>query len=195
MQNAYRRKWEKLKAKPVLFSKVCENSSTRKIKFEKKWLRHRFGERLRNKQALKAFYGPLRERTFQKYLIGALSNKKQDPQENLLQQLECRLDTLLFRSGNFISMFQARQAILHNKVSICKQRDSNFKIINVPSYNVKIGEIIKFKSSSTSRFGQALPNYLTNLDENTLLLVRKPLFNDIRFPFKVVIKDILQWGH
>ena len=72
---------------------------------------------MRIKQALKFYYGPLREKNFRKYLLLSLNNKtKQNSQEILVQKLELRLDTFLKRSNIFNSIFASRQNILHKKI-------------------------------------------------------------------------------
>lgn len=65
-------KWSRLKSKPLQQIKINEQN----IKFEKKWLRRRFNEELRIKQALKFYYGPFREKNFRSYLLRRLKSKK-----------------------------------------------------------------------------------------------------------------------
>ena len=61
-------------------------------------LRNQYRESFRRKQALRAFYGNLKEQSLRKYLGHANTSKKRTP-EILIQKLECRVDTLLYRRG------------------------------------------------------------------------------------------------
>jgi small subunit ribosomal protein S4 len=57
--------------------------------------------------------------------------------ENLLQRLECRLDTVAYRMGFGASRSEARQIVRHNGILVNGQR------VNIPSYQVKPGDAIE----------------------------------------------------
>jgi len=96
-----------------------------------------YGIQLRAKQKVKRFYCIL-ERQMKNYF---LSSKNMDGPlgENLLIQLEIRLDNVLTQSGLALSRPAAKQLISHKKVQV------NGKILNISSYQVKIGDIISLK--------------------------------------------------
>ena len=62
--------------------------------------------------------------------------------ENLLQLLESRLDNTGFRLGLGVSRTQARQLVLHRHILV------NEKIVNIPSYLLKKGDIVQVKEKS-----------------------------------------------
>ncbi len=99
-----------------------------------------YGLQLREKQKLKFMYGLL-ERQFRKYFKKA-EQMKGVTGENLLQLLESRLDNTVFRLGLGVSRTQARQLVLHRHILV------NNKIVNIPSYILKKGDIIQVKEKS-----------------------------------------------
>ncbi len=98
-----------------------------------------YGFQLREKQKVKRMYGVL-ERQFRKYFEIA-ARKKGVTGTLLLQMLERRLDNVVFQSGFATSRMQARQLVRHNWVYV------NGKRVNIPSYQVKVGDIITFKDT------------------------------------------------
>ncbi len=99
-----------------------------------------YGIRLREKQKLRRFYGLL-ERQFQNYFERA-ERKKGISGDNLLELLERRLDNIIYRLGLAKSRIQARQLVLHGHILV------NGKKVNIPSYEVKIDDIIEVKEKS-----------------------------------------------
>ena len=93
-----------------------------------------FGLQLRAKQKAKRIYGVL-ETQFKNYYLKAKTMKGQVG-ENLLSLLERRLDNTVYSLGLGLSRSHARQIVLHRQVRI------NDKIINIASYQIKIGDVI-----------------------------------------------------
>lgn len=96
--------------------------------------------RLREKQKLKRIYG-LMEKQFRNYFIKA-EKEKGITGERLLQLLECRLDNLVYRLGFAPSRKTARQLIRHRHLMV------NERIVDIPSYQAQIGEIISVREKS-----------------------------------------------
>lgn len=94
-----------------------------------------YGRQLREKQKLKQLYG-VTERQLSNYFAKA-AKKKEITGDALLRLLEMRADNVVFRSGLAKSRPQARQMVNHGLFKI------NGKKVNVPSYQVKIGDIIE----------------------------------------------------
>jgi len=101
-----------------------------------------FGHQLREKQKVRRVYGIL-ERQFRNYFEKA-ERKKGITGENLLQLLECRLDNIVYRLGFAPSRKAARQLVRHRHFIV------NGRIIDVPSYNVRVNDIIRVKDKSKS---------------------------------------------
>lgn len=93
-----------------------------------------YGLQLREKQKLKRSYGLL-EKQFRNYVETA-QKSKENTDEMLIQLLEGRLDNLVYRLGFANSRNMARQFVSHGHVLVDGQK------VNVPSYNVKIGQKI-----------------------------------------------------
>lgn len=101
-----------------------------------------YGLQLREKQKVRRIYGVL-ERQFHNYFEKA-DLKKGVTGENLLQFLECRLDNVVYRLGFAPSRKSARQLVRHRHFQV------NGRIVDIPSYNVRVGDIIKVKDNSKS---------------------------------------------
>jgi len=102
-----------------------------------------YGKQLREKQKLKNWYN-LGERQFKKYIKDALNRRGQagDAQSILIENLERRLDNVVFRLGFCTSRPQARQLVNHAHFLV------NGKKVNIPSYQVKKGDKISLRPSS-----------------------------------------------
>lgn len=99
-----------------------------------------YGLQLREKQKVRRMYGIL-ERQFRRYFHEA-EKKKGITGEVLLQLIECRLDSVVYRMGIAPNRRRARQLINHGHIVV------NNKVVNIPSYEVKAGDIIEVKESS-----------------------------------------------
>jgi len=93
-----------------------------------------YGIRLKEKQKLKILYG-LTEKEMKEYFTQARKSK-QSTGEKLFQILESRLDNLVYRLGFAPSRRSARQLVSHKHVLV------DGKVVNIPSYLVKPGEVI-----------------------------------------------------
>lgn len=102
-----------------------------------------YGIQLREKQKVKRIYGLL-ERQFHKYYVKA-STLKGNTGENLLRQLESRLDNVVFRMGFAVTRAQARQLVAHRAISV------NGKRVNLPSYQVRPGDEISLTEGARSQ--------------------------------------------
>ena len=101
-----------------------------------------YGLQLREKQKTKRFYG-LQETQFRN-LFDKAERKKGITGENLLILLETRLDNVVFRLGFASSRKEARQLVTHGHFTV------NGKKVNIPSYEVKAGDVIAVKEKSQS---------------------------------------------
>jgi small subunit ribosomal protein S4 len=99
-----------------------------------------YGLQLREKQKAKRIYFT-QEGQFRNYFEKAATTKGVTG-ELLLQQLERRLDNVVYRMGFGISRRQARQLVRHGHVAV------NGRKVNIPSYQVSAGEEIEVRESS-----------------------------------------------
>ncbi len=96
--------------------------------------------RLVEKQKLRAIYG-VGERQFRRYFDRA-TRRKGVTGEELIRQLETRLDAVCLRLGFALTMRQARQLVSHGHVKVDGRR------INVPSAQVKPGQTVELSDKA-----------------------------------------------
>ena len=121
-----------------------------------------YGLQLREKQKAKFIYGVL-EKPFRNYYDRADRMKGQTG-TNLMTILETRLDNVVFRMGFARTRREARQVVLHKFITV------NGKVINIPSYLIKAGDVIevkeaakniqRFKDISEITAGRLVPEWL-----------------------------------
>ena len=113
---------------------------------------------LAEKQKAKYTYGIL-EKQFSN-LFKTASRKKGITGEVLLQMCESRLDNIVFRLGIAPSRRGARQLVGHRHITV------NGKIVNIPSYQVKEGDVVgvREKSKSLEAITASLAANPTNFD-------------------------------
>jgi small subunit ribosomal protein S4 len=99
-----------------------------------------YGLQLREKQKAKRIYFTL-EKQFRNYFEKA-AKAKGVTGEQLLQQLERRLDNVVYRLGFGISRRQARQLVRHGHIAV------NGRKVNIPSYQVSVNEEITVRENS-----------------------------------------------
>ena len=139
-----RREGEKL----FLKSERCSNKCSFDRRSTPPGERHRrsstkysdYGRQLRQKQKAKRIYGVF-EKQFKRYFKLA-ERQKGITGENLLKILESRLDNVVYRLGFASSRNEARQLVSHNHFIV------NGKRVNIPSYLVKIGDVIQLRERS-----------------------------------------------
>ena len=101
-----------------------------------------YGIQLREKQKAKYTYGVL-EKQFRN-LFEKASRSKGITGEVLLQLLESRLDNVVFRLGIAPTRAAARQLVSHRHITV------DGKVVNIPSYSVKAGQVIGVREKSKS---------------------------------------------
>ena len=113
-----------------------DKKSNRELKRANKKISE-YGLQLREKQKAKFIYGVL-EKPFRNYYEKANRMSGQNG-ENLMRLLECRLDNVVFRMGFGRTRKEARQIVDHKHILV------NGKQINIPSYQVKPGDVVEIK--------------------------------------------------
>lgn len=101
-----------------------------------------YGIQLREKQKAKYTYGVL-EKQFRNLFEKALSSRGITG-EVLLQLLECRLDNVVYRLGIAPTRAAARQLVSHRHIVV------DGKVVNIPSYSLKPGQVIGVREKSKS---------------------------------------------
>jgi len=126
-----------------LFLKSARRSISDKAKFDSKPGQHGrtsgartsdYGLQLREKQKVKRMYGVL-ERQFRRYFAEA-DRRRGNTGSNLLSLLESRLDNVVYRMGFGSTRAEARQLVSHKSITV------NGAAVNIPSYMVKVGDVV-----------------------------------------------------
>lgn len=144
-----------------------------------------YGLQLFAKQKLRSYYGDISEKQFRKTYQKA-SNMKGDTGQILIELLERRLDTVVYRMKFVPTIFSARQFVNHGHVKV------NGKRVNIPSYNLKDGDSIEVKEQSKqinlvqetiSSQEREIPEYL-EVDQKEFKgrFLRAPLINNVPYP-------------
>ena len=151
-----------------------------------------YGKQLQEKQKLKGYYGIL-EKQFRRYVHEAL-NTRENSGEILVQNLERRLDNLVYRLGFGSTLRQARQMVVHGHILV------NGKKVDIPSYRVNVGDTISLREKSrknelfTDNF-QSTSLSIDYLEKNTEnfsgKLVKKPSREAV--PVDVVDSRIIEF--
>lgn len=110
-----------------------------------------YGKQLREKQKVKRMYGIL-ERQFENYVTEAMKIRG-NTAEKIFSLLEKRLDNVVYRLGFAPTRMAARQLVSHRHVSV------NGKKLNIPSYQVQVGETISLSDKSAK-----IPHIKINLE-------------------------------
>ena len=102
-----------------------------------------YGAQLKEKQKVKFVYGIL-EKQFHRYYLKA-ANMKGVTGDNMLQLLELRLDNVVYRRGLAKPRRMARQVVGHGHIRV------NGKKVDIPSYSVKVGDVITLRPASAEK--------------------------------------------
>ena len=150
-----------------------------------------FGNQLIEKQKLKKYYGDIKEKQFKKIYEKALSFKG-NTGDNLVGLLESRLDVIVYRSKFATSIFEARQIVNHKHIKI------NGFANNIPSYNLKPGDIISINEKYNIKLKninfEDTPKHLeTHHKTLTSIYLRIPKFIDINYPIDIDLGLIIEF--
>jgi small subunit ribosomal protein S4 len=143
-----------------------------------------YGMQLKAKQKMKFYYGNISERQFFNTFTLA-SKMKGDVSENFVALLESRLDAVVYRANFVPTVFAARQFVNHKHVKV------NGKVVNIPSYRLKVGDVVEVREESRSinmviesiqKMDRDIPSYLV-LDKqaHSIKFNAKPAFADIPY--------------
>ena len=147
-----------------------------------------YGQQLMAKQKLKGYYGNIGEKQFRSYYKEA-DRMRGDTGQNLIGLLECRLDAVVYRASFVPTVFAARQFVNHKHVTV------NGKIVNIPSYQVKPGDVIEVREkgkaipmviSATQQREREVPEYVdVDLKAMKATFLRIPALEDVPYPVQM----------
>jgi small subunit ribosomal protein S4 len=147
-----------------------------------------YGLQLRAKQKLKGYYGSITEKAFKRVYQEA-SRVKGDTGERLIGLLESRLDAVVYRAKFVATVFAARQFVSHGHILV------NGKRVNIPSYQVKVGDKVEIKERSKQLAFVLEANQLAERDvpdyievdhsKQTATYIRVPALADVPYPVQM----------
>jgi small subunit ribosomal protein S4 len=147
-----------------------------------------YGTQLSAKQLLRGYYGNISEKKFRSYYDEAM-RRKGDTSEEIIAQLESRLDAIAYRANFAPTVFSARQLVSHGHVTV------NGRRINIPSYQAKPGDVIALKESARgipavlqmqNNKERDIPEYISVDAKNfAATYVKTPSFSEVPYPVKM----------
>lgn len=147
-----------------------------------------FGIQLRAKQRMKFSYGNISEKQFHNIFVQA-SKMKGDVSENFVSLLELRLDCVIYRANFVPTIFAARQFVNHKHITV------NGQIVNIPSYRLKIGDIVEVRKKSQKiamvieslqKIERDVPPYLIlDKDSSSVKIAQKPAFAEVPYAIEM----------
>ena len=143
-----------------------------------------YGVQLKAKQKLRGYYGNISEKQFRGIYTEAI-RMKGDSGAHMIGLLERRLDAVVYRAKFVPTVFAARQFVNHGHVKV------NGRRVNIPSYRVKVGDVVEVKEKSKQMAlvleAQALaerdvPDYIdADGAKMTATFTRIPLITDVPY--------------
>jgi small subunit ribosomal protein S4 len=143
---------------------------------------------LRAKQKLRGYYGNISERQFRGIYAEAI-RMKGDSGAHMIALLERRLDAMVYRAKLVPTVFAARQFISHGHIKV------NGRRVTIPSYRVKLGDLIEVKDQSKQlaivleAVGLAerdVPDYIeVDHSKMTAKLTRIPQLTEVPYPVQM----------
>lgn len=119
-----------------------DKKSNRQVKVSRK-KQSNYALQLKEKQKVKFIYGIL-EKQFKMYYNKA-ERMRGVTGENMLVLIESRLDNVVYRLGLGSSRAMARQIVNHGHITV------NGRVVDIPSYLVKAGDVIAVKSNKQDK--------------------------------------------
>ena len=151
-----------------------------------------YGVQLRAKQKLKGYYANISEKQFRGIYETAI-RMKGDSGAHLIALLERRLDAAVYRAKLVPTIFAARQFVNHGHIKV------NGRRVTIPSYRLKVGDLIEVKEASkqlalvieaTGLTERDVPDYYeVDHSKMTAKLARIPVLGEV--PYAVMIEPHL----
>ena len=147
-----------------------------------------FGVQLKAKQKLRGYYANISERQFRGIYDEAI-RLKGDSGANMVGLLERRLDAMIYRAKFVPTVFAARQFINHGHIKV------NGRRVTIPSYRLKVGELVEVKDSSKelalvleakALAERDVPDYIeVDHSKMTAKLARVPAPSEVPYPVQM----------
>lgn len=150
-----------------------------------------YGKELKEKQKMKKWYG-LSESQMERYVkeVEKRRAKIENVADALIEKIESRLDNTIFRLGLAKSRAQASKLVSHGHFMV------NGRKVDIPSYEMKIGDVISIRPGSKKKEplkdldalmkNYKLPSWLNfDKDKGEGKFVKKPIAADVQLPVEI----------
>ena len=155
-----------------------------------------YGTQLGAKQQLEGYYANVSERQFRR-LYEEAERRRGDTGGNLVELLERRLDSVVYRMKFVPTVFAARQVVSHGHIRV------NGRRVNIPSFMVKDGDQIEIKEKSKQMAlileaaqlpERDVPDYL-EVDHGAMKgrFIRGPKLADVPYPVKMEPQQVTEF--
>ena len=155
-----------------------------------------YGVQLRAKQKLRGYYANISERQF-RGIYQEARRLKGDSGAQMIGLLERRLDAAVYRAKLVPTIFAARQFINHGHIKV------NGKRVNIPSFRVKVGDLVEVKEKSRqlalvleamALAERDVPDYIeVDTSKMTAKLVRVPVLNDVPYAVQMAPHLVVEY--
>ena len=155
-----------------------------------------YGVQLAAKQKLRGYYGNVSEKQMLRLYKEAM-RRKGDNVENLINLMERRLDAVVYRMKFIPTVFSSRQIINHGHILV------NGKRVNIPSYQVKDGDVIEVRQRSkemaliieASKSNERdVPDYISvDADKLKGQFIRGPKFEEVPYPVQMEPHMVIEY--
>lgn len=143
-----------------------------------------FGKQMTAKQCFKWYYN-IREKQF-KRIFDKAYKKRENTSDTLVGLLESRLSAILYNSSLVPTIFTSQQFVSHKHVLV------NDKVINLSSYNVKVGDIVSLREraknlpsvlQAIAQKERDVPAYLeVDVEKRQIKFIKVPTFAEVPYP-------------
>ena len=150
-----------------------------------------YGEMMQEKQKLKAHYG-LTENQLRNAFLAA-KRKEGKTNERLMQEIEARLDAVVYHAGFAPTIFAAKQFVSHRHILV------DGKIVDRGSYKLKPGQVISINAEKSPKVAEIAkgvsstvpPYFETDKEQLKVTIVREALIEEI--PVKVEAMRVVEY--
>jgi small subunit ribosomal protein S4 len=148
------------------------------------------------KQRIKGYYANVSERQMRRYYFEAM-RRKGDTGENLVELLERRLDTVIYRMKYAITFFSSRQLVSHGHVKV------NGRRVNIPTYQVRDNDVIELTAKAreiaivieaTQTAERDVPDYVqVEHKDGKGSFIRGPKLSDVPYPVQMEPSMVIEF--
>lgn len=154
-----------------------------------------FGKQFAAHQKFKCYYA-VSSRQLRNAFLKAYK-RRGDTGDNLVSALECRLASVVYNAGFAPTIFSARQLVSHKHITV------NDKVVSIPSFSVKPGDIVKLREGATQlpmviaamqSQEHKVPDYLeVTTEQHSAKCLRTPKYSEVPYPAQMEVNLVVEF--